>query len=54
MTHIQNKVVLITGGSRGIGRSISIAFAKEKATVIINYKTNNNAANETVQKCKSF
>ncbi|WP_053041691.1 SDR family oxidoreductase [Staphylococcus haemolyticus] len=54
MTHFQNKVILITGGSRGIGRAISIAFAKEKATVIINYKTNNNAANETVQECKSF
>ena len=32
---IENKNVLITGGSRGIGREISIAFAKEGANVTI-------------------
>lgn len=35
-----NKVVLVTGSSRGIGRSIAIAFAKEGADVIINYRSN--------------
>lgn len=35
-----NKVVLVTGSSRGIGRSIAVKFAKEGAHVIINYKTN--------------
>ena len=32
-----NKVVLITGASRGIGAEIARAFAKEKARVVINY-----------------
>lgn len=32
-----NKVVLVTGSSRGIGRSVAIAFAKKGANVIINY-----------------
>ena len=36
----KDKVVLVTGSSRGIGRSIAVAFAKEGAKVIINYKNN--------------
>ncbi|MEL7119627.1 MAG: SDR family oxidoreductase [Bacteroidota bacterium] len=44
----KNKTVLITGGSRGIGRAIAIAFAKRGAKVAINFRTNNEAASETV------
>lgn len=43
----KDKVVLVTGSSRGIGRSIAIAFAKEGANVIINYKNNDVAAEVT-------
>ena len=39
MLEFKDKVVLVTGSSRGIGRSIAIAFAKEGANVIINYKS---------------
>ena len=35
-----NKIVLVTGSSRGIGRSVAIAFAKKGANVIINYHSN--------------
>ena len=34
---LKNKIVLITGAGRGIGRAIAIALAKEGAEVVINY-----------------
>lgn len=35
---LRNKVAIITGSSRGIGRAIAVLFAKEGARVVINYK----------------
>lgn len=34
---LNNKSVLITGGDSGIGRAISVAFAKEGANIVISY-----------------
>lgn len=34
---LKNKVVLITGSSRGIGRATALLFAKEGAKVVVNY-----------------
>jgi len=42
------KVVLITGGSRGIGRAVATQFALKGATVVINYANNDEAARETI------
>ncbi|KEI05476.1 SDR family oxidoreductase [Clostridium botulinum] len=43
----ENKVVLITGGDSGIGRAVSIAFAKEGANIAIIYLDEHDDAKET-------
>ncbi len=46
---LAGKVVLVTGSSRGIGREIALAMAREGADIIINYSRSRDAANETAQ-----
>ncbi len=43
------KVVLVTGGSRGIGRACVLAFAKASAKVVFSYAGNQAAAEDTVR-----
>ncbi len=48
MTLFEGNVALVTGGSRGIGRAISLELAAQGATVIVNYLNNAQAAEDTV------
>lgn len=43
------KVVLITGGSRGIGRACAVAFGRAGATVVLSYAGHDAAAAEAVK-----
>ena len=47
MENFKNKTVIVTGGSRGIGKTICIEFAKLGANVIFNYARNHNEAKKT-------
>lgn len=44
-----NKTVLITGGSRGIGRACALLFSRLRANVIITYKSNLEEAERTLE-----
>lgn len=46
---LQGKVAVVTGASRGIGRAIALAFAKEGAAVIVNYNGSAKKAEEVVE-----
>ena len=48
MGSLNGKVAVVTGGSRDIGRAISVKLAKEGAKVVVNYFNSEVAANETL------
>ncbi|WP_055085996.1 3-oxoacyl-ACP reductase [Kocuria salsicia] len=46
---IENTIVLVTGGARGLGEHLSRAFAREGARVVVNYHSSEERANALVQ-----
>lgn len=51
---LEGKVAVVTGGSRGVGRAISIAFAQEGGDVVVNYATRPQAAEEVVKEIEGL
>jgi len=48
MANLQGQIALVTGASRGIGRAIALALGRSGAHVVINFKGNQAAAEETL------
>ena len=48
MFRLDGKLAVVTGGSRGIGRAISVLLAQAGAYVVVNYAGNKSAADETL------
>lgn len=49
---LENKVAVVTGGSRGIGRAIALEFAKRGAAVVVNYNKSPDGAESVVNQIK--
>ena len=50
---LKDKIALVTGAGRGIGREIALTLAKNGATVIVNYNGSKEAADEVVAEITS-
>lgn len=54
MRRFENKVSLVTGSSRGIGRALALTLAREGAAIVVNYVRNADLAAETVREIEAL
>ena len=54
MQNQDQKIALLTGGSRGLGRDMALSLAKKGIDVVLTYNSNEQAANEVVNEIKAF
>jgi 3-oxoacyl-[acyl-carrier protein] reductase len=50
---LKEKIALVTGGSRGLGKAIALQLAKDGAQVVVNYATSTDKAEEVVAAIKA-
>jgi len=51
---LKDKIAVVTGSSRGVGKAVALGFGKEGARVVINYTSNQKAASEVVEAIQSM
>jgi len=51
---LEGKVAVVTGSSRGVGRSVALAFGREGANVAVNYSRSEGAAQEVVKQIEEM
>ncbi len=51
---IKDRVALVTGGGRGVGKGISLSLAAEGASVAVNYRRDEESAAETVREIEAL
>ena len=51
---LKDKIAVVTGASRGVGRAIALAFAREGANVVVNYASNEAAADQVVREIETL
>lgn len=51
---LSEKIILITGSSKGIGEAIAYSFSKEKAKIVVTYNSDSEDAEKVGQKCSEL
>ncbi|MBK5101706.1 MAG: 3-oxoacyl-ACP reductase FabG [Desulfobacteraceae bacterium] len=51
---LKDKIAVVTGSSRGVGRAVALGLAKEGAKLVVNYTSNEKAAKEVVSSIQSM
>ena len=51
---LQDKTVLVTGASSGIGKAIAIGFARKRANVLVHYGKNQKGAQDTLKEVEKY
>jgi 3-oxoacyl-[acyl-carrier protein] reductase len=54
MTDLKNKIALITGPARGIGKSIALRYASKDADIVVNYSRDKESADEAVREIEAL